>query len=231
MSLRWIALVIGALLASQEAKAACVIHGARPTVPLPTMLEGQEFSFIASRDCETLRFTIRGTDLSKYPMSRGPVRPGPQTYRVVLSESEWDAVVAESGSTLTWVVTGRTSAGVTTRMATTNDLKPYETIARDLSSADAKFVGEAAHEYAGASVSGAGDVNDDGRDDLLIGSWQGAANAAYLMLGPLTGTLDLSGADAKLVGEAADDGAGAAVSGAGRGRRRPRRSARRCVAQ
>ena len=121
MSSRWIALAMVALLASQEANAACVISGARPTAPLPTILDGQEFSFIASLDCETLRFTIRGTDVSKTPMFGAPVGPGPQTYKVVLSESEWNAVVAESGSTLTWVVTGRTSAGVITRMVTTND--------------------------------------------------------------------------------------------------------------
>ena len=76
MSSRWIALVIGALLASQEANAACVIDGARPTGPLPTMEIGQEFSFVASRDCETLRFTIRGTTVSKIPRLVGPMGPG-----------------------------------------------------------------------------------------------------------------------------------------------------------
>ena len=206
MSWRWIALVLGALLASQEAKAACVIHGARPTVALPTLPSGQDFSFIASSDCETLHFTIRRTDVSKNPR---PARPGSSAYSVVLSESEWNAVVAELGSTITWVVTGRTSAGVATRLVTTNLLK------HELSTADARLVGEQPSDYAGGSVSGAGDVDGDGRDDLLIGSWQGAANAAYLVLGPVTGTLDLSGADAKLVGEAADDGAGAGVSRAG----------------
>jgi hypothetical protein len=209
-------LLVGVVLifASRGANAACVIHGARPTVPLPTMAAGQEFSFIASPDCETLRFTIRGTDLSKHPQSAGSVGPGPQTYKVHLAESEWDAVVATSGSTLTWVVTGNTSAGVMTRMVTTNDLKRNERITIDLSAADARFLGEAPSAYAGM-VSGAGDVDGDGLDDLLIGSWQGAANSAYLVLGPATGTLDLSGAGAKFVGEGADDGAGVSVSGAG----------------
>ena len=105
MPSRPIALAILALLASRQANAACVIHGARPTVPLPTMLSGQEFSFIASPDCETLRFTIRGTTLSKIPRSGEQVGPGPRTYKVHLTESEWDAVVAESGSSLTWIVT------------------------------------------------------------------------------------------------------------------------------
>ena len=216
MSSRWIVLAIGALLASREANAACAIHGARPTVPLPTMASGQEFSFIASSDCETLRFTIRGTTLSKIPRSGEQVGPGPKTYKVALTESEWNAGVAESGSTLTWVVTGKTSTGVTTRMVTTNDLKRDETITLDLSMADAKLVGERGYDSAGGSVSGAGDVNADGHDDLLVGAPgdKNAAGAAYLVLGPVTGTLDLSLATARLVGERGNDTAGDSVSGA-----------------
>ena len=173
MSPRWIALVMGTLLASREANAACVIHGARPTAPLPTMLSGQEFSFIASPDCETLLFGIRGTTVSKIPKSGGPVGPGPHTYKVRLTESEWDAVVAESRSTLTWVVAGRTSTGVTTRMVTTNDVKRNEQITIDLSTADAKLVGDRPGDYAGGSVSGAGDVDGDGRDDIITAAGAG----------------------------------------------------------
>ena len=220
MSSRWMALAMGALLASQEANAACVIHGARPTVPLPTMPSGQEFSFIASPDCETLRFTIRGTTVSKTPRSGEQVGPGPKTYKVKLTESEWDGVVAELGPTLTWVVTGRTSAGVTTRTVTTNELKRNEQITMDLSMADAKLAGEVADDQAGRSVAVAGDVNGDGLSDLLIGApfneeggtWAGAA---YLVLGPVSGTLDLSLAAAKLVGGNAFIRAGDSVSGAG----------------
>ena len=211
-------LLLGAVLfiTPHVANAACVIHGARPTVPLPTMLSGQEFSFIASPDCATLRFTIRGTTLSKTPRSGEQVGPGPKTYKVALTESEWDAVVAEIGPTLTWVVTGRTGAGVTTRMVTTNDLKRDETITLDLSMADAKLVGERANNGAGGSVSGAGDVNADGHDDLLVGADgnRNGVGAAYLVLGPVTGTLDLSLATAKLVGERGSDSAGTSVSGA-----------------
>jgi hypothetical protein len=220
MPSRRIALATVALLASQQANAACVLSGARPTAPLPTRKVVQEFSFIASPDCATLRFTIRGTTVSKIPMPGGPVGAGPHTYKVVLTESEWNDVVAGSGDTLTWVVTGRTATGVITRLVTTNDLKHDETLTLDLSMADAKLVGEDPNDLAGYSVSGAGDVDGDGRDDVLVGAWgddEGGitAGAAFLVLGPVTGTFDLAHADAKLVGEAYGDYAGVSVSGAG----------------
>jgi hypothetical protein len=88
----------------------------------------------------------------------------------------------------------------------------------DLSVADAKLVGEAEDDWAGNDVSGAGDVDGDGRDDLLVAaSWQGPADkgAAYVVSGPVTGTLDLSLADAKLAGHDAGDQVGGTVSGAG----------------
>jgi len=92
----------------------------------------------------------------------------------------------------------------------------------DLSFADARLEGEGPdpHGYAGYSVSGAGDVDADGRDDMLVGAYGDSeggyfAGAAYVVLGPATGTVDLSVADAKLVGEAAYDYAGASVAGVG----------------
>jgi hypothetical protein len=90
-----------------------------------------------------------------------------------------------------------------------------------LSAADATYTGEAAYDYAGYSVSGAGDVDGDGFDDLLVGARYNDANgidagAAYLVLGSATpGDLTLSAADAKYSGEAAYDYAGYSVSGAG----------------
>ncbi len=83
----------------------------------------------------------------------------------------------------------------------------------DLAFADAKLVGEEEHDFAGKSVSGAGDVDGDSHDDLLVGA--DGASAAYLVLGPVTGTRSLLQADAKFVAEEAPDGAGASVSGAG----------------
>src|SRR5215204_5645140 len=192
-------LLVGAVLflASRDANAACVLSGARPTAPLPTMEIGQEFSFVATRDCGTLRFTIRGTTVSKVPTLVGPVAPGLRALSVELTESEWEAVVAASGSTLAWTVTGTTSAGVITRMVTTNDLR-RESNRFDLSMADAKLVSEEREDYAGIAVSGAGDVDGDGHDDLLIGSYEAGSGAAYLVLGPVIGTRDLAFADARL---------------------------------
>jgi hypothetical protein len=92
----------------------------------------------------------------------------------------------------------------------------------DLSVAHAELVGEEPRDVVGSPSAGAGDVDGDGNDDLLVGSWKnGSTGAAYLVNGPVTGTLDLSLADAKLVGEdlSADGydtyGAGCTVSGAG----------------
>jgi hypothetical protein len=204
-------------LASRAASADCHITGMRPTVALPTMVRGQAFSFVASDDCETLRFSIRGTSITRVPVhGTRPDTPGSTTYKVELDEREWNQVVAESGSTLTWVVTGRTHGGDVTRVSTTNDIDVG--VSLDLSLADAVLFGEGEGDSAGSSLAAAGDVNGDGHLDVLIGApYAGtdAPGAVYLVSRPGTGTLDLSLANAKLVGTAPHEWAGISVASAG----------------
>jgi len=86
--------------------------------------------------------------------------------------------------------------------------------------AQAELMGERSADYAGLAVAGAGDVDADGYADLLVGAPEedaggGNAGAAYLLLSPLSGSLSLSSAHAKLTGSSASDRAGYAVAGAG----------------
>ncbi len=90
----------------------------------------------------------------------------------------------------------------------------------DLAQADARLMGEARSDRAGWCVSGAGDVDANGFDDILVGAYgedsgEGEAGAVYLLLSPLRGHLRLDEADAKLMGEAASDHAGASIAAAG----------------
>src|SRR3546814_2311668 len=68
------------------------------------------------------------------------------------------------------------------RSTRTATLLPYTTIVR------AEYIGEAAGDSAGTSVSGAGDVDGDGYSDVLVGAHDNddggtSAGAAYLVLG------------------------------------------------
>ena len=93
----------------------------------------------------------------------------------------------------------------------------------DLGNADASYLGEEYNDRAGQSASGAGDVDGDGFDDLLIGapSNDEAGNSfgqTYLILGRATGwdvDNDLDLADASFHGEADSDSAGEVVAGVG----------------
>ncbi|MCK5252364.1 MAG: FG-GAP repeat protein, partial [Thermoplasmata archaeon] len=93
----------------------------------------------------------------------------------------------------------------------------------NISEADASFHGEKVNDAAGYSVAGAGDVNGDGFDDILIGSQRSGdggdiAGQTYLILGKADGwSMDtsLSDADASFWGENEGDFSGCSVAGAG----------------
>ncbi|MBI3018432.1 MAG: FG-GAP repeat protein [Deltaproteobacteria bacterium] len=92
----------------------------------------------------------------------------------------------------------------------------------DASLANVKLIGEDASDKFGFSVSGAGDVNNNGIADVLVGAYQdddGGSNAgaAYIFYGStsLASSIDASLADVKLIGEDASDVFGNSVSGAG----------------
>ena len=91
--------------------------------------------------------------------------------------------------------------------------------------AELTIQGAAADDDSGCSVSGAGDVNGDGIDDLIIGAdaadpnGRANAGASYVVFGTDQGfpaTIDLAtDADLTIQGAAADDRSGYSVSGAG----------------
>ena len=93
----------------------------------------------------------------------------------------------------------------------------------DLHSVNASFIGEDASDASGFSVAGAGDVNGDGYDDILVGAYHDSdggsrAGQTYLILGNRTGwSMDtrLSKADASFIGEGIGDMSGRSVAGAG----------------
>jgi len=93
-------------------------------------------------------------------------------------------------------------------------------------SADVTILGKAANDFLGKSVSGAGDINGDGFDDIIVGadgydiSGTNREGAAYIFFGAsnLSGTKSLGGvdsADLTILGKAASDQLGKSVSGAG----------------
>lgn len=88
-----------------------------------------------------------------------------------------------------------------------------------VSNADATLMGEG-EESAGTSLASTGDVNQDGYADFLVGAYRygglGAESGeAYLVYGPVSGTVSLPDVGARFQGDAAGDRAGYAVAGVG----------------
>ena len=104
------------------------------------------------------------------------------------------------------------------------------TVAREpttvsLSTSDYALIGEGAADYAGFSLSSAGDVDGGGLGDILIGAIGNddggtLAGKACLFLGSTlaassASAIDLCAAGHAFIGESGDDEAGISVSGAG----------------
>lgn len=90
----------------------------------------------------------------------------------------------------------------------------------ELAGSDARIEGEADGDYAGNAVGSAGDVDGEGQLDLIIGANSEAtggrdAGAAYLILGPVSGSMSLASAASKFIGEAPSSNAGTVVGSAG----------------
>ena len=87
------------------------------------------------------------------------------------------------------------------------------------SSADVYIVGDENHGQAAISVSGAGDVDNDGHPDLIIGAFLvdtgyfTDSGAAYILNGPLSGGIDLGVSAVVLSAETDENWAGYDVSG------------------
>ncbi len=86
-----------------------------------------------------------------------------------------------------------------------------------LSLADATYAGTSDDDYAGSAVAAAGDVDDDGFDDMLVGApGAGSGGYAYLVRGSaLPSSTVLSAADAALTAASSGDYAGHALAGVG----------------
>jgi hypothetical protein len=93
-------------------------------------------------------------------------------------------------------------------------------VAGDLDlSASIVLTGEDSSDSAGIAVAGLGDMNLDGKDDVIVGATgddEGGSNAGkvYFVRGG-GASLDLSSATGRLIGENASDAAGCAVAGPG----------------
>jgi hypothetical protein len=91
---------------------------------------------------------------------------------------------------------------------------------QDLDTADATFTGETANDNFGYSVSSAGDMDNDGYDEVLAGApkyGNGDKGRAYVFLGVASpsGDTGASGADVKVTGQSDGDELGYSVSSAG----------------
>ena len=89
-----------------------------------------------------------------------------------------------------------------------------------LSGAAARLHGERLLDLGSVWIDGAGDVNSDGFDDVVIGVNNATVGSnfvgiTYIEFGPIVGNQELSAADVRLTGEAKEDNLGWSVAGVG----------------
>ena len=89
----------------------------------------------------------------------------------------------------------------------------------ELGDADAILYGEEEADWAGDTVADAGDVNGDGYGDVLIGAPLhpdgGKSGAAYVLLGPIEGPIQLADADGRIYSSTTGARLGVSLDGAG----------------
>jgi hypothetical protein len=150
-------------------------------------------------------FTASGTDdsLGKSLSPAGDF-DGDGVNDILFGASTYDTSTSATSSGAAYVVLGPPASG-------------------SAATADLILTGPNASDTAGTSVSGLGDIDGDGKDDIIVGApgdddAASGAGAAYVWLGESLSspaTKSLSGADAKIRGIAAADGAGSSVAGPG----------------
>jgi len=148
-------------------------------------------------DDDGITYSLSGTDASAFDIDAST---GEVTF---LASPDYETPVDGNGDNVYELTITATDgeAKMTTQdvTVTVNDLTPEPAIVLDVGSLGASgfaVQGAAANDYAGWSVSDAGDVNGDGYDDVIIGapefgaSGSGTATGkAYVIFGDATGSL------------------------------------------
>ena len=147
-------------------------------------------------------------------MFKGRTNTGAFTplFAVAVASAVLLSVVAGAGISLSDVAGGD---GAPERQALDGEALSGDT---DLEDANTTLLGEGENDTAGWVVASAGDVNGDGRADVLVGaprndSTGNDSGAVYVFYGPVdTGNISLSAADVRLTGASPGDLAGADIA-------------------